>query len=84
MRRQSIDCTVSQSADKFGSLRRQMHRLFHKFNIAVHRQLFKAQIFKVQYLDLKHGAQMVRKKLAASSLKLFARIESLSAPDVRR
>ena len=51
---QSIDCTVSQSADEFGSLRRQMHRLFHKFNIAVHRQLFKAQISKVQYLDLKH------------------------------
>ena len=56
---QSIDCTVSQSADEFARQRRQMHWLFHKFNIAVHRRLFKAKIFKVRDLDLKHGAQMV-------------------------
>ena len=46
--------------------------------------MFKAQIFKVSDLALKHKSQWVWNTLASSSLKeLFARVKSLSAPDVR-
>ena len=57
---------------------------FVNSKLEVHREVLKAQIFKVRDLAWKQEAQLVREKLASSSpKKWFACVKLLSAPQVK-